>query len=387
MVYSPLEQFEPVSFFSIFIGNINLSLTNISLLFIFIMLVFSFLVNGYFFYFQNTKNTFNFNINSSKNYQVQSVNSSVDFEVNNVVTSSNNNIVYLNNLVSRSSILNNFSSYKASKINSFETLNNKFSNLFLKLFFNLLRSKNFEIEKSRFLMLACYFNDLVSASKKNNKSTLFQFFNSLNKEKGFKRLFVPTVLIFIFESIFQFILDQVKAGIEGDNKTSVKFFPVIFLLFNFILLANLLGLIPYSSTVTAYIIITLTLAMMVWLGSTITAFKEHGLHFFSFFLPAGVPLPLWPLLITIELISYFIRVISLSVRLFVNMMAGHTLLAVLAGFGWGMANAGIMLFIVHPLPIGVVFVLVGLELAVACVQAFVFALLSCIYISDAINLH
>ena len=128
--------------------------------------------------------------------------------------------------------------------------------------------------------------------KKNNKSTLFQFFNSLNKEKGFKRLFVPTVLIFIFESIFQFILDQVKAGIEGDNKTSVKFFPVIFLLFNFILLANLLGLIPYSSTVTAYIIITLTLAMMVWLGSTITAFKEHGLHFFSFFLPAGVPLPL-----------------------------------------------------------------------------------------------
>jgi len=122
----------------------------------------------------------------------------------------------------------------------------------------------------------------------------------------------------------------------------------------------------------------MTLAFMVNIGVTIYAFKTHSLHWFSFFLPEGLLVILWPLLITIELVSYLVRIVSLSVRLFANMMAG---------FGWTMTTTGILLFLVHPLPVLVVFILVGLKLAIACIQAFVFTLLTLMYINDAVNLH
>jgi len=260
---APLEQFEPVSFFSIFLGNVNLSFTNISLTFIFIMLVISFLINGYFFYFASASNTVNVNINASKNYNVKSINSNVDFNITDILVNSNNSITYTNLLASRFSLVSEFNSYKSSKINSTGTDNNKFLSLFLRTYYNFLKSRNLIVNKLGFVFLNSYFCDFVSAYKTQKNSKLFAIFNNVNSDRSFKRLFIPTALIFIFESIYQFILDQVKSGIEGENKTSVKFFPVIFLLFNFILVANLLGLIPYGSTVTAYIIITITLAMMV----------------------------------------------------------------------------------------------------------------------------
>jgi ATP synthase subunit 6 len=129
------------------------------------------------------------------------------------------------------------------------------------------------------------------------------------------------------------------------------------------------------------------MAIMVLVGVNIIAGRLHGFLYFGHFLPSGCPFALYPLIIPIEFISYVFRVVSLSVRLFANMMAGHTLLAVLAGFGWTMVNTNINLVFYHPLPIFVVFVLVFLESAVAIIQAYVFAILSCMYLDEAINLH
>ena len=180
---------------------------------------------------------------------------------------------------------------------------------------------------------------------------------------------------------------MVKDNIGGNLNRAVRFFPFIFSLFIFILLANLIGLIPYSSTVTSYLIITFAMAVMVLVGVNIIAGRLHGLVYFGHFLPAGCPFPLYPLIIPIEFISYVFRVVSLSVRLFANMMAGHTLLAVLAGFGWTMANASVSLLTFHFLPLLVVTGLVFLETAVAIIQAYVFTILTCMYLDEAINLH
>jgi len=163
----------------------------------------------------------------------------------------------------------------------------------MKLFFNILLTKNSNTELNlgsiqngfkRFSII----KGIIEKSS-NSRFTAYKVAKSF-KSNSFSRLFIPTTFIYVFESIYDFILTQVKAGIEGDNKVSVKFFPVIFFLFNFLLVANILGLIPYSSTVTAYIIITLTLSIMVNVGVTIYGFQNHGLHFFSLFLPPGVPL-------------------------------------------------------------------------------------------------
>jgi len=147
------------------------------------------------------------------------------------------------------------------------------------------------------------------------------------------------------------------------------------------------GLVPYSSTVTAYLTVTLTLSIMVMFGVTVYAFKNHGIKFFGHFLPSGSPGWLIPFIIVIEIISFVFRVVSLSVRLFANMMAGHTLFAVLAGFGWTMVTGSMMLSIVTPLPVLVVFILTGLETFVALIQAYVFTILTCIYFEEAINMH
>ena len=213
------------------------------------------------------------------------------------------------------------------------------------------------------------------------------FLYHLSTKKSFAKSFISNFNIYIFDNIYTVILGMVKENISGNLKESIKFFPFIFSLFIFVLASNLIGLIPYSSTVTSYLIITFALAIMVLVGVNIIAGRLHGLVYFGHFLPAGCPFALYPLIIPIEFISYIFRVVSLSVRLFANMMAGHTLLAVLAGFGWTMVNTNINLVFYHPLPILVVFILVFLETAVAIIQAYVFAILSCMYLDEAINLH
>jgi len=175
--------------------------------------------------------------------------------------------------------------------------------------------------------------------------------------------------------------------IESIGQNAKKYFSWVFFLFIILIIINLSGMVPYSFTVTSHLIITFWLGLSVFIGINIIGIRTHGINFLSLFLPSGVPLLLAPLLIMIEIISYFIRVVSLSVRLFANMMSGHILLKVLLGFAWTMMVANKILYIIHFIPLGIVFLLIGLEIGVALIQAYVFTILTCIYLNDAINLH
>ena len=188
----------------------------------------------------------------------------------------------------------------------------------------------------------------------------------------------------IIEQLYEFVMTMVQ---EQIGTKAQKYFPYIFTLFIFILSCNALGLIPYTCTVTSHIIVTLGLASATFIGINIIGLRKHGIHFFSFFLPKGSPFILAPLLILIEIVSYVFRVFSLAIRLFANMMAGHTLLKILAGFGWTMLSMGGIFMFAGFAPIIVVFGLTGLEFGIAFLQAYVFAVLTCIYLNDVLHLH
>lgn len=192
------------------------------------------------------------------------------------------------------------------------------------------------------------------------------------------RTMVPSRWQSIAELTYEFVGGMVKdnAGVEG-----MRYFPFIFTLFMFILFGNLLGMLPYSFTFTSHIIVNAALAMFIFLAVTVIGFARHGMHYFSLLCPPGTPLPVAFILVPIELMSYFIRPVSLSLRLFANMLAGHVLLKVLAGF---IISLPVVFGIV---PFAAVFGVTLLEIMVAVIQAYVFALLSCIYLNDAINLH
>ena len=188
---------------------------------------------------------------------------------------------------------------------------------------------------------------------------------------------VPGRMQSIAELSYEFIAGLIRDTVGSEGR---RYFPIIFTLFMFILVGNLLGMVPYSFTFTSHIIVTFALAAVVFIGVTILAVVKHGMHFFSFFVPPGAPLYMWPLLIPIEVISYLSRPISLSVRLFANMLAGHTLIKVIAGFIAVLGVFGI-------LPFALVVALTGLEILIAFLQAYVFAILTCLYINDALHLH
>lgn len=187
------------------------------------------------------------------------------------------------------------------------------------------------------------------------------------------------------EIIYQAILSMVVTNI-GKSK-GPSFFPLFFALFFFIICINVIGLIPYSFTLTSHIIVTFSLSLFFFIGANIICVKLHGLKFFSLFLPSGTSVILGLILVPVELISYVFKPFSLSIRLFANMMAGHTLLKVIVGFAWNLMSCGGILFIVHFVPFFVLIPLFGLELGVALIQAFVFTTLCTIYLNDAIHLH
>jgi F-type H+-transporting ATPase subunit a len=193
---------------------------------------------------------------------------------------------------------------------------------------------------------------------------------------------IPSRIQSLAEMSYEFIAGLISDTIGAEGR---RFFPFVFTLFMFILFGNLLGLLPYSFTFTSHIIVTFAMAITVFTGVTILGLVKHKAHFFSFFVPPGVPIALWPLLIPIELISYLSRPISLSVRLFANMLAGHTLLKVIGGFVFGLG--AITFGIGGVLPLALIVVLTGLEIVIACLQAYVFAILTCLYINDALHLH
>ncbi len=192
-----------------------------------------------------------------------------------------------------------------------------------------------------------------------------------------KRALVPGRWQSMAELSYEFIANLLRDTIGNDGR---RYFPFVFTLFMFILFGNMLGMLPYSFTFTSHIAVTFAMAAVVFVGVTVLGFAKHGIRFFSFFVPPGVTVALWPLLIPIEIISYLSRPISLSVRLFANMLAGHTLLKVFAGFVFVLGPFGVV-------PLVFVTALTALEIVIAFLQAYVFAILTCMYISDALHLH
>ena len=179
------------------------------------------------------------------------------------------------------------------------------------------------------------------------------------------------------ELSYVFIANLIKDTVGNEGR---PYFPFIFTVFMFVLVGNLFGMVPYGFTFTSHIIVTFTMAMVVFLGVTAIALKKHKMRFFTFFMPPGVPMIMAPLLVPIEIISYLSRPMSLSVRLFANMLAGHTLLKVFAGFVVALGLFGVF-------PLAFVIALTGLEIVIAFLQAFVFTILTCLYLNDALHLH
>lgn len=192
-----------------------------------------------------------------------------------------------------------------------------------------------------------------------------------------KRTMVPSRMQSVGELLFEFIGGMVK---ENVGKEGMKYFPFILTLFMFIFFGNVLGLLPYSFTFTSHLVVNGALAVFIFIYVTILGFAIHGLGYLRLFCPAGTPLPVAIVLVPIEIMSYFIRPVSLSLRLFANMLAGHVLLKVLAGFVVSLGVFGFLPF----LAVGAVTML---EILVAVIQAYVFALLSTLYLNDAVHLH
>ena len=192
------------------------------------------------------------------------------------------------------------------------------------------------------------------------------------------RALVPTRTQSVAEISYEFV-----AGMVRDNvgTAGLKYFPFVFTVFMFVLFLNMLGMIPYSFTVTSHIIVTFAMALAIFIGVTVIGFINHGIGFLKFFVPSGVPVLLLPLLVVIEVISYLTRPVSLSVRLFANMMAGHTMLKVFGAFVVGLGLIG------GWAPLAFMVAFTGLEILVAFLQAYVFAILTCIYLNDAIHMH
>ncbi len=184
------------------------------------------------------------------------------------------------------------------------------------------------------------------------------------------------------EVAYEFIAGLVKENVGSEGK---KYFPFIFTLFMFILGSNLWGLLPYQFTVTSHIIVTFAVAIVVFSGITLIGFIKHGFGFLRLFLPPGVPWWLWWFIIPIEMISYLTRPVSLSVRLFANMFAGHMMMKIFAGFVITLGGLGTIGYIGAVLPLGVTVALTGLEMLVAFLQAYVFTVLTCIYLNDAMH--
>lgn len=186
------------------------------------------------------------------------------------------------------------------------------------------------------------------------------------------------------ESVYWTIHNMV---ISQTGKKGEVYFPFLFSLFMFIVISNLLGNIPYSFAVTSHLIFTLGLSITILLGVTILGFKTHKLKFFALMCPVGTPLGLVPLLVLIETVSYLARAISLGLRLGANIMAGHMLLVILAGFLYNIFTTGIFFFIGGLIPFAIVIGIAGLELAISAIQSYVFVILTCSYIKDALELH
>ena len=198
------------------------------------------------------------------------------------------------------------------------------------------------------------------------------------------RKLVPSKWSIALESSFASVNTMVRDQIGTANEV---YLPFIYSLFFFIIIANLTGNVPYNYTITTSIVVSLGLSLTIFIGVTILALSIHKVRFFSFFIPSGTPLALVPLLVLIELISYLARAVSLGVRLFANIMAGHTLMKILSTFLFQMFSSSILVAVLTVVPFALFTAIIGLEIGVSFIQAYVFSILVCSYLKDAIDLH
>lgn len=195
---------------------------------------------------------------------------------------------------------------------------------------------------------------------------------------------VPGRLQALGESAYEFIAGMVRDQVGDEGK---KYFPFVFSIFMFVLFGNMLGMLPYAFTFTSHIAVTLTLALIVWVAVTAIAIKRHGLRFFTYFFPEGAPLWLAPIIVPVEIVSYLARPVSLSIRLFANMVAGHVMVKVFATFVVLLGGFGVLGWVGAIAPLALNVALIGLKFLVAFLQAYVFAILTSIYLHDAVHLH
>ena len=196
--------------------------------------------------------------------------------------------------------------------------------------------------------------------------------------------FIPSSWQFSTETIYDIVSQLLFDNI---NVQGEKYFPYVSTIFLFILLSNISGLIPYTFTVTSHIIITFTLSFSIFIGINIVCFRKHKLNILSLIIPPNSSFLIALLLVPIEFISYLAKPVSLGVRLFINLMAGHTLLKVILGFAWSILLLANLFLLFHTIPLIILVILMFLEVAVAFIQAYVFAILVCIYLNDGVNLH
>nr|YP_006234141.1 ATP synthase F0 subunit 6 [Neoporphyra haitanensis]AFH57652.1 ATP synthase F0 subunit 6 [Neoporphyra haitanensis]QYA17615.1 ATP synthase F0 subunit 6 [Porphyra crispata] len=200
----------------------------------------------------------------------------------------------------------------------------------------------------------------------------------------YKNKLVPTNWQSMKELFYDVTITLVQDNL---GKKGLAYFPFIFTIFTIILYCNLVGMVPYSFTVTSHIAFTFGLAFSVYIGINIIGFQTHGIKFFTIFLPKGVPLFIVPLVVAIEFVSYIVKVFTISIRLFANMTSGHTLLKIIAGFVWTMISIGSVFLYLQIIPLILLLALVGLEIGIAFLQAYVFTLLTCIYLNDVLEMH
>jgi F-type H+-transporting ATPase subunit a len=201
---------------------------------------------------------------------------------------------------------------------------------------------------------------------------------------GMKRkALVPGRMQLLVELMYEMVADLVRSNIGPKGRI---YFPIIFTVFIIVLMGNLLGLLPYSFTYTSHIIVTMALSFTIFAMVIVLGFIKHGTHFFSLFVPPGVPWFIYPLLVPIEIISYLARPITHGLRLFANMMAGHIMLKVFAGFSVGLISFGAVGFAAGLLPMFINAVLIGFELLIALLQTYVFVILACIYLKDTVEI-
>ena len=395
MYYSPLEQFEPIPYFVPFkLGFFYIFGTNVTYILILLLGIFFFINGSFWSIFNITKNNedlyaHSFNINSSD--KIVSFIKLIGLPLNYIVFFYKN-VVFSSFFQSSSSLFNSISlntsilliNYKK---NLFRSLTNYSISSNFSIMYGYIKSKQLNTDNLLFILPYNFFS---IKNKQNNfiNSYFLYFLRVYFFFTFFFKKLVSNLYNIVLIQIYSFGLNTVVSTFSAsDLKKSLKYFPFFLSMFFFILVLNTIGIIPYSSTVSSYLSVTLILTLIIIIGAYFTVFTLHGIQFFNLFMPQGCPFILIFFIIPIEFVSYVFRLVSLSARLFANMMAGHSLLAVLAGFSWVMFNSSnSVILLLGTLPLFVVFLLFFLETGVAIVQAVVFTILSCMYLDEAVNL-